>query len=148
MTEMASTDFTQIPPPAPKPRPVQLQSSWFKGKKALMWNLGVFGSLFALGLDPTPAAGGGWEELLRYALTQGGLFGICVILIYLRQQEVKARDAASSARHDENVTRISVLTEIAARSASASEQNASGLREQAAATARLANAVERIAAVK
>lgn len=146
MTEMASSDFTQIPRTPSRLEPVQLQSSWFKGKKALMWNLGVFGSLFALGLDPVPAAGDGFEGILRYALTQGGLFGICVILIYLRQQEVKAQKAAEAARHDENLTRISVLTEIAARSAQASEQNASGLREQAAATARLANAVERIAA--
>lgn len=109
-----------------------------------MRTLTLAGSLFAFLLEPLAAANGGEENLIHYGITQGGLLAVVLVLIYLRQQDIKQQREDNEKRHEDNLSKISILTDIAARSAAAGETSASAGRENASAIQRLAAAVERL----
>lgn len=103
----------------------------------------LVGSLIALMLDTIAIPAGGDESLIHYGITQGGLLAVVLVLIYLRQQDIKQWKVENDKRHFDNLERIGILTDIAARSAVASETSANSGRENAQAIQRLAAAVER-----
>jgi hypothetical protein len=107
-----------------------------------MLTLTLSANLFATMLEPS-TSGAVEPDILRYAITQGGLLAVVLVLIWLRQQEQKQAARAAEQKHEDNLTRISILTDIASRSATASESSAAASRENASAIQRLASAVER-----
>lgn len=102
----------------------------------------LVGSLFAFMIDNAVSTGTD-DSLIHYAITQGGLLAVVLVLIYLRQQDVKQQKEDNDKRHEENLERISILTDIAAQSATANTTNAAAARANADAITRLAGSVER-----
>lgn len=75
-------------------------------------------------------------DLTRYAITQGGLLIVVLVLMYWQRIDNKNK-------HRENQDKISILTAIAERSAVASTASAAASSANATAINRLASAVER-----
>lgn len=105
----------------------------------------LVGTLFALLVDPLTSPSVPEGDWLHYGISQGGMFAVCIVLIYLRQQDAKKQQTDNDKRHEDNLEKIQILTDIAARSAVASETSANAGRENATAIQRLAAAVERFA---
>ncbi len=86
-------------------------------------------------------------DTVRYAITQGGLFAVCLVLLYwlrnltkerlletkewadARDRESKERDRTNTERHEENLQRMELLTNIVRDATSAATLNAAAVRE-------------------
>jgi hypothetical protein len=88
--------------------------------------------IFALGVEPVSF---NEFDLYQRALTQGGLLIVVLVLLYFQRRD-------GQAKHRENSGKIELLTDIAERSAVASEKAAAAGEANAYALNRLSAAVE------
>lgn len=104
--------------------------------KALVSPFGIL----AMMLEPTVAGPPTADNLLQYAVTQGGLFGVVLIGGYFYR-----RDMLRIA--DQRMERIEVLTNLVATAATASANAAASLRESQEAVRAQASSIERLSSI-
>lgn len=110
-----------------------------------MTNSPVFVKTVILGLALTAStveAASGEPDLLRYAITQGGLLAVSVVLLLMLQRAWQAVAASEKARLAMEQEKSRALMEMATRSATAMEKNAEAVSSQSRTIDNLTRLVE------